>query len=156
MFFNLITSLFFCLVSLAAPTMPGFKEYNITRGDGTMATVYFHESFVPDPKMAVAPPAKEVAPTSAVEDDPKRFIVFFTPDIDVERLCKLKERDCTTTERSAVWEDCEVLKTTFEGTPGYWDVSFFQTRDAYSILGFYSECMISLARDDEYINDNAQ
>ncbi|KAK7914981.1 hypothetical protein PG985_012684 [Apiospora marii] len=156
MFLTLITSLFFCLVSLAAPTMSGFKEYKITRSDGTIATVNFHESFVPDPKMAAAPPAKEVPPISAAEDDPERFIIYFTPDITVERLCKLQERDCTTTENSAVWGDCEVLKTGFEGTPGYWDVSYFQTRDAYNMLGYYGECILSLARDDEYINDNAQ
>lgn len=106
--------------------------------------------------MAAAPPAKEVAPTSAAEDDPERSIIIFTPDPTIERLCKLHNRACTTTENSAVWDDCEVLKTGFEGTPGYWDVSFFQTRNAYSILGYYSQCIISLARDDDYINDGAQ
>ncbi|KAK7984674.1 hypothetical protein PG988_002296 [Apiospora saccharicola] len=152
MLLTLFISLFFCLVSLAAPTMPGFKEYNITLSDGTTATVNIHESFVPDPKVAAAPPA----PTSAAGVDPDRSIITFTSDHTVGRLCKLKERKCTTTEASAIWDNCLHLKTFYEAHPGYWDVSQFQERNLYSILGYYSTCYISLARDDDYINDGAQ
>ncbi|KAK8000533.1 hypothetical protein PG990_013133 [Apiospora arundinis] len=164
MLISLIISLFFCLLSLAAPTKPGFVEYNFTRSDGTISTVYLHESFVPYDKVAaaplakesVAPPAEEVSTTPAVSDTDERFIIFWNSSPGIGPLCSLGTRSCTTTAQSAVWDDCLTLMAGFDSTPGYWDVSFFQQRNLYGILGFHAECIVSLARDDANINDGTQ
>ncbi|KAK7984373.1 hypothetical protein PG989_011775 [Apiospora arundinis] len=164
MLFSLIISLFFCLLSLAAPTKPGFVEYNFTRSDGTISTVYLHESFVPYDKVAAAPlakesvatPAEEASTTPAVSDTDERFIIFWNSSPGIGPLCSLGTRSCTTTAQSAVWDDCLTLMAGFDSTPGYWDVSFFQQRNLYGILGFHAECIVSLARDDANINDGTQ
>ncbi|KAK8852050.1 hypothetical protein PGQ11_014529 [Apiospora arundinis] len=164
MLISLIISLFFCLLSLAASTKPGFVEYNFTRSDGTISTVYLHESFVPYDKVAaaplakesVAPPAEEVSTTPAVSDTDERFIIFWNSSPGIGPLCSLGTRSCTTTAQSAVWDDCLTLMAGFDSTPGYWDVSFFQQRNLYGILGFHAECIVSLARDDANINDGTQ
>ncbi|KAK8104785.1 uncharacterized protein PG998_011818 [Apiospora kogelbergensis] len=156
MLYTLITSLFFFLVSLAAPTKPGFVEHNVTRSDGTVTTVYFHESFVPDEKAVSLPSTAAVATPSAVQNIHERFIVFWHSVPWVGPFCSLVTRTCSTTDHSALWDDCIDLMTGFDTTPGYWNVSYFQTRNNYGILGYYNDCILSLARDDDNINDYAQ
>ncbi|KAK8075510.1 hypothetical protein PG997_010173 [Apiospora hydei] len=148
----------FCLVGFAEPIKPGFIEYNITQSDGTVVPVYFHESFVPDNTEAGAPVAQEAVPTAPSQelDAHQDFVISWHSDPTIGRLCTLKSRSCTTTDKSAIWDDCVVLKDGFDATPGYWDVSFFQQRNLYGMLGFYGQCILSLARDDDHINDGAQ
>ncbi|KAK7961923.1 uncharacterized protein PG986_002748 [Apiospora aurea] len=158
MLLTAIPSLFFCLVGLAEPIKPGFIEYNITQSDGTVVPVYFHESFVPDNTEAGVPVAQEAVPTAPSQelDAYQDFVISWHSNPTVGRLCTLKSRSCTTTDKSAIWNDCVVLKNGFDATPGYWDVSFFQQRNLYGMLGFYGQCILSLARDDDHINDGAQ
>ncbi|KAK8016669.1 hypothetical protein PG993_014858 [Apiospora rasikravindrae] len=137
MLLTVVLSLFFCLVGLAARTKPGYVEHNVTQSDGTHGTQLQH------------PPTQDL-------DLDQDFVISWHSDPTVGRLCTLKSRSCTTTDKSAIWDDCVVLKNGFEAQPGYWDVSFFQQRNLYGMLGFYGQCILSLARDDDHINDGAQ
>lgn len=146
---------FWCLFFIIAPlcgvsarSVPsGYVERTVTRPDGTNATAYLREDFVPTTDHQFSQvQARQLH---------KHFFADFHSTQDHQYMCAFQSDYCNTDFDSPVVSDCETLMDVLLETPGYWELGDW-TEGAFEPLTFLETCIVAVARTDDHFRDNAR